>query len=806
MHSHDRNILQFVAKHAETALEWVEHSSKNNDLKRSAAVRILELLALKQPGHFFPYIPRVFKVIFSVVRDPKPTIRVAATATLRQCLVVWHGRSRYPSLYREIEMGFEDGREDWIHGSLLAAGAFVSHTGDYITETMYFAAVCDATLHYIDHKKEQVQHAAVELVPRLARLDRERFMSYVVIDKSSKGAVAVSYPTAVLGPIIKGLSRDRDRLCAMGALGELALEMGSGFNEFAAPVFAGLMTFLARRGKATTEEKHKIEGAICKCAASLVKALGSLAQDEVQKLLPTLCSFDAEHYPYDGDFGFTHPLMSLLQDIVENIPEFRKQIQTRVLDRLSFVLQGGPFRHPGAPTDESIVQPVGGAIGRKSMPGVGPTSGSHSSGRRLSHANSAHGSSSGTGGAGPASAADRDATERVVLALKTLREFDFRGHSLAKFARDSVVPLFKSLQPDIREAATTATATLIVPRPGKDGILDQRRVDPQVISQLLLKLLEVGISDRMSRIRRAVLQSLIEPLEPFLAKVEILRVLFVCLYDEDLSTRKLAIKVVGKLTNRNPAYVMPALRRLLTQLLNDLNLCMGAEAEERSAELVIELIKFAPRVVRPYVDAVIVALRAKLQSSDKQMFLLALTGIGELAVVAGPLMAPAVPELMELTLDSIKDKSSVTKSELAVRLLGKLTRSTGYVIEPYTDYPGLMTTLFQLLEGGKTSTLRQESVRALGILGALDPYVEKGNRIASAVATKAAADASSAVEGNGKPVYLGKDKAANVFKAGDAVAARLHSAPSEEFYQELVIQEIMAIAYEPALVGIHDRT
>ncbi len=43
------------------------------------------------------------------------------------------------------------------------------------------------------------------------------------------------------------------------------------------------------------------------------------------------------------------------------------------------------------------------------------------------------------------------------------------------------------------------------------------------------------------------------------------------LNDEAGVVRALAIRVVGRLAPRNPAYVMPALRRHLMQLLNDMD-------------------------------------------------------------------------------------------------------------------------------------------------------------------------------------------------------------------------------------------
>ncbi len=56
-----------------------------------------------------------------------------------------------------------------------------------------------------------------------------------------------------------------------------------------------------------------------------------------------------------------------------------------------------------------------------------------------------------------------------------------------------------------------------------------------------------------------------------LPAADLARPLFVALNDEAGVVRALAIRVVGRLAGRNPAYVMPALRRHLMQLLSDMD-------------------------------------------------------------------------------------------------------------------------------------------------------------------------------------------------------------------------------------------
>ena len=50
-----------------------------------------------------------------------------------------------------------------------------------------------------------------------------------------------------------------------------------------------------------------------------------------------------------------------------------------------------------------------------------------------------------------------------------------------------------------------------------------------------------------------------------------LRALIVALNDEVAQVRATAIASIGRVSARNPAYAMPALRRHLTQLLGDMN-------------------------------------------------------------------------------------------------------------------------------------------------------------------------------------------------------------------------------------------
>lgn len=63
-----------------------------------------------------------------------------------------------------------------------------------------------------------------------------------------------------------------------------------------------------------------------------------------------------------------------------------------------------------------------------------------------------------------------------------------------------------------------------------------------------------------------MLLSLDDKFDPHLAQAENLSALFVALNDEAFEIRELAMCTIGRLSSKNPAYVMPSLRKVLIQV------------------------------------------------------------------------------------------------------------------------------------------------------------------------------------------------------------------------------------------------
>ena len=73
-------------------------------------------------------------------------------------------------------------------------------------------------------------------------------------------------------------------------------------------------------------------------------------------------------------------------------------------------------------------------------------------------------------------------------------------------------------------------------------------------------------------------------------------------------------------------------------------------------------------------------------------------------------------------------KSQQDGIELMTRpALTQLVESTGSVVTPYSRYPNLLETLLGFLKTEQQSTIRSQTLRLLGLLGALDPYKYKQN-------------------------------------------------------------------------------
>ncbi|RKP27125.1 armadillo-type protein [Syncephalis pseudoplumigaleata] len=415
----------------------------------------------------------------------------------------------------------------------------------------------------------------------------------------------------------------------------------------------------------------------------------------------------------------------------------------RLLDMLSIILSGQPYREPGAP----------------------------------------HASHSGMVNGMPKEPISHETNDDIViLALTTLGTMDFNGRMLHEFVRDCVVYYLDADNADVRKAAAVTTCQLFI----RDPICYQTSNHAiEVMRDVLGRLLSVAVADSNPHTREVVISSLDERFDQHLAQAEHVRALFLALNDEVFAIREIAMSVIGRLAKHNPAYVIPSLRKTLIQLLTELEYSTVSRNKEESALLLTALISAAQRFLKPYVDPILRVLLLKASDPVPGVVAAVLGAIGQLAEVGGEDMQPYLAELMPIILEALQDQSASAKRHAALHTLGQLTANTGFVIEPYLKYPSLLPILIDILNTEQTVPLRRETVKLLGILGALDPYRYKVERVAEDGKTASNINAANGANADISLLMVGMGPS------------------SEDYFPTVAINALLKILREPSLSSYH---
>lgn len=199
---------------------------------------------------------------------------------------------------------------------------------------------------------------------------------------------------------------------------------------------------------------------------------------------------------------------------------------------------------------------------------------------------------------------------------------------------------------------------------------------------------------------------------------------------------------------------MPSLRKALIQLLTELEYSTvtyvawlssltvslnppNRRNREDCTRLLTLLVSATQRLIKPYALPILRVLIPKANDSNPAVAANVLMCLGELAAVGGEDVTPHIPELMQVIISRLQDPAHV-KRDAALRTLGQLCSSTGYVISPLIDCPQLLPILGRILRtesGASRREVVREVVKVLGILGALDPYRRKVCHPYAALAT-----------------------------------------------------------------------
>ncbi|KAL2372816.1 hypothetical protein RJ035_003649 [Blastomyces gilchristii] len=646
---------ELVESEIQSALEWLQ--SERQESRRFAAVLVIRELANGSPTLLYGFVPQIFELIWVALRDPKVLIRETSAEAVSECFEIlaardvqvrqqWFGR-----IYEESLQGLRSSNVDWIHGSLLTLKELLLKGAMFMNE--HYRNTCEIVLRLKDHRDPKIRTQIVLTIPILA--------SYAPLEFTNV------YLHRFMIYLQAQLKRDKERNAAFIAIGKIANAVGNSIGQFLDGIIVYIregLTMKARNRAAVNE------GPMFECISMLSLAVGQTLSKYMEALLDPIFAC-----------GLSESLTQALVDMAHYIPPIKATIQEKLLDMLSIVLSGSPFRPLGCP--ENRPPP---------MPSFAKDYGTF---------------------------LQEPTDTEIALALHTLGSFDFSGHILNEFVRDVAITFVNNDNPEIRKASALTCCQLFV----HDPIINQTSSHSiQVVSEVIDTLLSVGVGDPDPEIRRIVLESLDRKFDRHLAKPENVRCLFLAVNDEVFAVREAAISIIGRLSSVNPAYVFPPLRKLLVNLLTGLSFATTSRQKEESAQLISLFVANATKLVRSYVDPMVTALFPKTTDPNAGVASTTLKAIGELATVGGEDMRQYLPQLMPIILEALQDLSSQSKREAALRTLGQLASNAGYVIEPYIEYPNLLAVLINIIKTEQTGSLRKETIKLLGILGALDPY------------------------------------------------------------------------------------
>jgi len=421
-----------------------------------------------------------------------------------------------------------------LHGSLIALGELLRQSGPFMSDK--YRTVADLIVKQLSSNNRLIKQTAIALLPALARYNKSEFTR--------------NYLPGIMTQLIAALRRENERSLAFVAVGKIALAITEHIKEYLDQIIPLAKTSMTPRMRGQTCHE------VLSCLSMLATAVGPALQPYVKDLLGPMFSV-----------GLTPALVEALTSLTTHVPGLVFDIQLRLLDLLSQVLAQKPFTYFGLPHSVSrrlITTTLASSVAQSSAPSI---------------------SVSVAGGGTETPAQD---AALITLALHTLGSFGFDKYLLVEFLRDTVVHFLEHDNAAIRKVAAITCCQLMTPASGRS--LPTRGHAARVFSHVLHTLLRVGITDTDATIRRTVLMSLAPCFDPFLAQCEMLRMLFAALNDEVFEIREIAVCLLSRLAPRNPAYVLPGLRKKLLELLNDVDYSSDNLIREQSAQLLGSLL------------------------------------------------------------------------------------------------------------------------------------------------------------------------------------------------------------------------
>lgn len=323
----------------------------------------------------------------------------------------------------------------------------------------------------------------------------------------------------------------------------------------------------------------------------------------------------------------------------------------------------------------------------------------------------------------------------IVRNLNSLGSLDFTGYSTLQFLCDAVIRYVSDPHEEVRRSAIDLCFKLALSgctqspceRTDVGVVVHRGREHMGLINTVIKKLVGAAVADTESDIRLYTLEHLTREYDYTLALQEICTALFPALHDHH-QNRIAAVRLLGRLSSRNPSCILPMLRRVMVQCVADIRLFQVPKRQEQAAAVLSAVVEAAPAMVRPYISSLLQDCVQRLQEDNQQVPVLTalLSLVGKLARYAEGDDVAVVAAIRPCVIRHILDSSSIQKKLEAIRALGDIIRTTKDV-DVYETNPELLRVLLSALHGGfkETWPVRLDVLKLMGIIGAVDPVRAK---------------------------------------------------------------------------------
>eukprot|EP00049_Salpingoeca_infusionum_P008011 m.129205 g.129205 ORF g.129205 m.129205 type:complete len:2557 (+) comp13887_c1_seq5:70-7740(+) len=445
----------------------------------------------------------------------------------------------------------------------------------------------------------------------------------------------------------------------------------------------------------------------------------------------------------------------------------------------------------------------------------------------------------------PASYVDISADDELMVVLRQLGKFDFKGYVtyefLLKLAEQSIVPVFDCPPSPARTEACLACARLLVsvesddvgsvdsptsitPLPTRPGTASSPRSStisttqqelgelqllymvPQpstsksvlrklLIVQVLSPLINLSLSDPSDSLRFALLKLLNNhSLDQELKEKDNLIVLLAGLYDDYLPVRRQVIAIVGRLLPQSSLLCLSALRHLIMSLLAELMACLKlgttqtvSKSVESSLREILDLIVFTLRqnrtIAQPFSQAFLSACR---QLSDPTSVSLtircrALDLLAQVCMSNLTSFPQATKLAIELYTAVMAEHTVSAQRAIATRSLANIIQGTAD-LNVLEAQVGLFTLLLRILKTDQSLLVRTEIMRIFGMLGVRSPFEYLDWLAAGKLSRKAAKEWQQHIF---TPLELHERKG------------------TADFYLASSLNALMRVAFDPTLEKLH---